>query len=101
MAQAAGERRGGEGGMQLTERHRDYWRRNLRLTGVLLVVWFLAGFVAVFFAREMQVFNFFGWPFSFWMAAQGALIVFVLIVWCYDRAMNRLDRTHGVEEADE
>ena len=84
--------------MQLTERHRDYWRRNLRLTGVLLVVWFLAGFVAVFFAREMQVFNFFGWPFSFWMAAQGALLVYLLIVGLYARAMHRLDDEHGVSE---
>ncbi|MBL8309635.1 MAG: DUF4212 domain-containing protein [Burkholderiales bacterium] len=87
--------------MQLLERHRAYWRSNLRLTAGLLAVWFAAGFVAAFFARDLQSFNFFGWPFSFWMAAQGSLIVFVLIVWAYDRAMNLLDRRYGVEEADE
>lgn len=85
--------------MQLTETHRDYWRKNLRITGVLLAIWFFVTFVIGFYARELS-FNFFGWPFSFWVAAQGALIVYVVIIWFYARYMNRLDQEHGVAEEE-
>ena len=83
--------------MQLTESHRQYWRKNLNMTGLLLVIWFLVTFGIAFFARELS-FNFFGWPFSFWVAAQGALIVYMVIIWFYARAMNRLDQEHNVAE---
>ena len=83
--------------MQLTDSHHRYWRRNLRVTAVLLAVWFLVTFVVEFYARELS-FSFFGWPFSFWVAAQGALIVYVLIVGFYAWYMNRLDHEHGVAE---
>ena len=85
--------------MQLTERHRQYWQKNLRLTGVLMVIWFVVTFVVGYFARDLN-FTFFGWPFSFWVAAQGALIVYCLIIWYYAHAMNKLDHEHGVAEEE-
>jgi putative solute:sodium symporter small subunit len=54
-------------------------------------------FVVAYFARDLA-FNFFGWPFSFWMASQGALVVYVVIIWFYARYMNNLDKEHGVAE---
>jgi putative solute:sodium symporter small subunit len=86
--------------MQLTERHKSYWRKNLNVTAVLLAIWFVVTFVVSFFARDLS-FNFFGWPFSFWMGAQGSLVVYVIIIWYYARTMNRLDQEHGVAEATE
>jgi putative solute:sodium symporter small subunit len=83
--------------MQLTQEHRRYWSRNLRITSVLLAIWFVVTFGIGFFARELS-FSFFGWPFSFWVGAQGALIVYMLIIWYYARTMNRLDQEHGVAE---
>jgi putative solute:sodium symporter small subunit len=87
--------------MQLTEKHLEYWSRNLRITAVLLVIWFIVTFVVGYYAREFFSFNFFGWPFSFWMGAQGALIVYVALIWYYARTMNRLDQEYGVDEGDE
>ena len=83
--------------MTASEPHRAYWRSNLRLTTVLMAVWFVVSFVVAYFARELS-FDFFGWPFSFWVAAQGALVVYVLIIGVYARTMNRLDQEHGVAE---
>jgi len=83
--------------MELTENHKAYWRKNLRLSGVLLVIWFVVTYVIAFYARELS-FTFFGWPFSFWVAAQGALVVYCVIIWFYARTMNRLDQEHGVAE---
>ena len=67
------------------------WRRHLRMTAALLLVWFATGFVATYFARELS-FSVFGWPLSFWIGAQGALIVFVAIVWFYAAYMDKEDQ---------
>ena len=85
--------------MTLTERQREYWRKNLRLTAVLMVIWFLVTFGVGYFARDLN-FSFFGWPFSFWVGGQGALIVYVLMIWFYARTMNRLDQEFGVAEGE-
>ena len=76
-----------------------HWRQNLRMTGVLLLIWFVVTFVVAYFARSLS-FKFFGWPFSFWVGAQGALLVYLAIVWYYARRMNTLDREHGMAEED-
>lgn len=86
--------------MQLTEKHRQYWRKNLNITAILLAIWFVVTFVVGYFARELS-FNFFGWPFSFWVGAQGALVVYVVIIGYYAWYMNKLDIEHGVEEVEE
>jgi len=78
----------------------EYWHRNLRLTAVLLAIWFGVTFVLIYFARSLT-FNFFGWPFSFYIAAQGALLVYLAIIIFYARYMNRLDREYDVHEGDE
>jgi putative solute:sodium symporter small subunit len=67
-----------------------YWRSIRRLVAVLLAAWFVVTFVVAFFARELS-FEFFGWPFSFWVAAQGALAVYLVIVAVYNARMDRLD----------
>lgn len=68
-----------------------YWHRNLRLTSGLLLIWLIVTFGVAWFARELAAWNFFGWPFSFFMAAQGSLLVYVVIVWWYAHQMERLD----------
>ncbi len=86
--------------MQLTEKHQEYWSKNLRITAILLFIWFVVTFVMGYNARELN-FNFFGWPFAFYMAAQGSLIVYILIIWFYARYMNNLDNEFGVNEVEE
>ena len=85
--------------MQVSENHRKYWAKNLRITAILLFIWFVVTFVVGYWARDLN-FTFFGWPFSFWVGAQGALIVYVVIIWYYARHMNRLDQQFGVAEEE-
>jgi len=63
--------------------------RVLTLKAVLLAVWAVASFGVCFFARDLQ-FMVGGWPFSFWMAAQGCVLVFIAIVVLYATLMRRL-----------
>ncbi len=86
--------------MQLTEKHKQYWQRNLRLTGVLLAIWFAVTFVIGWFARDLQSITFLGFPLSFYMGAQGAVLVYVILVGYYARCMDKLDREYGVHEGD-
>jgi putative solute:sodium symporter small subunit len=86
--------------MQLTEKHKEYWSRNLRLTAVLLFIWFVATYVMAWYAIPLAEINFFGWPLSFYMAAQGSLIIYVVIIWYYARAMRKMDLEYGVDEGD-
>ena len=86
--------------MQLPDRHRSYWRRNQIVTAVLLLIWFAVTFGVSYFARALS-FNFFGWPFSFWMGAQGALLVYGLIIGFYAWYMNRLDLAYGLSDGEE
>lgn len=87
--------------MQLTERHREYWKRNLNLTIVLTVIWFVFTFVINYFARDLNEVPFFGWGLAFYMAAQGSLIIYLVIIWYYAKAMKKLDAEYGVAEGDE
>lgn len=60
------------------------------LRTVLLLVWACASFGLMFFARDLQM-RVGAWPFSFWLASQGLLVVFVLIVFVYAWVANRAD----------
>ena len=78
-------------------RRRRVRRGNWRLTPTLLVVWALVTFGVAYFARALS-FDFFGWPFSFWVGSQGALIVYVAIVVIYATVMNRREAEAGVQD---
>jgi len=87
--------------MQLTEKHQEYWRRNLRLTAVLLFIWFVVTYVMAYFAVPLAEINFFGWPLSFYMAAQGSLVIYVVIIYVYAKRMRKMDLEYGVEEGED
>ena len=86
--------------MELTEKHKEYWRKNVRITIILMVIWASVTYVVGFYARDLS-FNFFGWPFAFWVGAQGALVLYVALIGFYAWYMNKLDQEYGVSEGEE
>jgi putative solute:sodium symporter small subunit len=80
-----------------------YWKANLRLMGILLAVWALAGLGAgVLFADYLDdLGSLGGFPLGFWFAQQGSIIVFILVILVYAIAMNRLDARHHQEIAEQ
>lgn len=81
--------------------HSRYWRKNLALLRVLLLVWFSVSCGAgILFADWLDRFRLpgTGFPLGFWFAQQGSIYAFVLLIAVYVVAMNRLDREHGVDE---
>ncbi|HCX34538.1 MAG TPA: DUF4212 domain-containing protein [Rhodocyclaceae bacterium] len=87
--------------MQLTQKHQEYWSKNLTITAVLMVIWFVVTFVIGYFGAELASITVLGFPFPFYMGAQGSLIIYVLIIWYYAHYMNKLDIEYGVQEGEE
>jgi putative solute:sodium symporter small subunit len=87
--------------MQLSPKHIEYWKKNLRITAILLVIWFVVTYVIGYYAVELSNVTFFGWPLPFYMGAQGSLAIYVAIIGYYAWYMNRLDIKYGVQEGEE
>ena len=68
-----------------------HWQRTRRLTMLLLALWLATSFCSVFFARELAGLSVFGWPLSFYLAAQGAALIYLAIIGLYALCMRRLD----------
>lgn len=72
----------------------EYWRRNIRYVLVLLVIWFLVAYCGgIFWKKELDVIQLGGFKLGFWIAQQGAIYVFVILIFMYVWLMNRLDKT--------
>lgn len=76
-----------------------YWRKNLLILSVLLSIWFIVAFLlSIVFAAPLNEFRFAGFPLGFWMAQQGSIIVFVLLVLVYAVTLRWLDRHYKVND---
>jgi putative solute:sodium symporter small subunit len=69
-----------------------YWHSTRRMTLVLLLIWFVVTFAAIFFARPLSNYTLLGWPISFFMAAQGSILIYVAIIAVYAVRMHKLDQ---------
>jgi putative solute:sodium symporter small subunit len=76
-----------------------YWQANIRIMAVLLVIWFAVSFGAgILFADALDNIRFFGFKLGFFFAQQGAIYVFVVLIFYYTWRMNRLEREYDVDE---
>lgn len=76
-----------------------YWRDNITLVIRLLIVWFVVSFgCGILFVDVLNSIPFFGFKLGFWFAQQGAIYVFVALIFIYVRKMNQIDKHYGVEE---
>ncbi len=85
--------------MLTEEQKHEYWRYNLRLVTILLVIWFVTAYlISGLLAGELNKFTFLGFPFGYYMAAQGSLAIFVIEIAIYARLMNKKDLDYGIRE---
>ncbi|TCT24610.1 putative solute:sodium symporter small subunit [Melghiribacillus thermohalophilus] len=84
---------------ELSEKQKEYWKKNLRLIIGLLVIWFLVSlFAGIIMAKPFSNIPFFNLPLSFWFAQQGSIIFFVILIFYYARKMDQLDEQYDVKE---
>jgi putative solute:sodium symporter small subunit len=81
------------------DQREEYWKANLRFIAGVLVVWAAVSFGAgILLADRLDAVKLFGFPLGFWCATQGAMVVFVALIFVYVGWMNALDRRFGVYE---
>ena len=78
-----------------------YWRKNLQYLALLLAIWFVASYgCAILFVDYLDKIKIGGFRLGFWFAQQGAMYVFVVLIFIYIKLMNRLDKKHDVDEKE-
>ncbi|NVK84959.1 MAG: DUF4212 domain-containing protein [Cytophagia bacterium] len=78
---------------------KKYWRTNLRYLALLLSIWLLVSFVfGILLADTLNNYHIGGFPLGFWFAQQGAIYVFVILIFVYVYLMNKLDKAYEVDE---
>jgi putative solute:sodium symporter small subunit len=77
----------------------QYWRANLRILIALLSIWFIVSYgFGILLAGPLNNIHIGGFPLGFWFSQQGAIYVFVILIFVYVRLMNQLDKKHGLAE---
>lgn len=77
-----------------------HWAKTRSLTFTVLALWFFFSFVVHWFASDLNAFTFIGFPLGFYMAAQGSLIAFVVIIFWLAHKQNKIDEEFGVAESE-
>ncbi len=76
-----------------------YWRENLKYLVILLTIWFLVSYGAgILFKDWLNQFKLGGFKLGFWFAQQGAIYVFIILIFVYVRLMNKLDKKYGYDK---
>ena len=76
-----------------------YWKKNIRIVLSLLAVWFFVSFgMGILLVDVLDNFRIFGFKLGFWMAQQGSIFCFVILIFVYVYKMNKLDHQYDVDE---
>ena len=81
-----------------TANEEAHWAKTTRLMFTMLGIWFIFGFGINFFVDQLNEITFLGFPLGFYMAAQGSLIVFVVLIFWFSHRQNQIDEEYGVAE---
>ena len=83
----------------MSTQRRAYWRANLRLVTICLVIWGMVSFgCGILLVDFFNQFRIGGYQLGFWFAQQGSIFTFLVLIFWYAIRMNALDRKYGVEE---
>jgi putative solute:sodium symporter small subunit len=78
---------------------KKYWKKNLKYLTILLRIWLLVSFVfGILLVEELNTIRIGGFKLGFWFAQQGAIYVFVILIFIYIKLMNKLDKEFGFNE---
>ena len=83
----------------MSDSREQYWKANIRLVSILLVVWFIVSFLfGILLVEPLNAISVGGYKLGFWFAQQGSIYVFVILIYVYVKMMNRIDEKYDVHE---
>ena len=84
------------------QQRQEYWRSNLKIMAILLIIWALVSYGAgIVFVEPLNNVSFLGVPLGFWFAKQGSIVTFVILIFVYVKLMDRLDQKYGITEYEQ
>tara|TARA_Y100000780_G_C13502129_1_gene346510 strand:+ start:392 stop:670 length:279 start_codon:yes stop_codon:yes gene_type:complete len=85
------------------QNHRQaYWRANIRILAILLSIWFIVSFGGgILFVDQLNQIKLGGFKLGFWIAQQGSIYTFVVLIFVYVRLMNKLDQKFNFNEKND
>ncbi|MDT9342334.1 DUF4212 domain-containing protein [Trichodesmium erythraeum 21-75] len=84
------------------KQRRAYWRANTSLIRNLLIIWAIVSIVfSILLVQPLNTIQFFGVPLGFWIAQQGSIYVFVILIFTYAIQMDKLDKKYNIDELSE
>ena len=85
----------------MKEDYNKYWKENIRILTVLLSIWFVVSFLmSVIFVDQLDAIRIGGFKLGFWMAQQGSIYVYVILIFVYLKLMDKLDHKYHHDEKD-
>lgn len=78
---------------------KKYWDENIKLVSILLAIWAIVSFgCGILFVDALNTIQFMGFKLGFWFAQQGAIYMFLILIFVYVKKANALDKKYGVDE---
>jgi putative solute:sodium symporter small subunit len=85
--------------MPKKENLKKYWKENLKYLSILLTIWFIVSYIlGIVLVDQLNSIRLGGFKLGFWFAQQGAMYVFVILIFVYVKWMNKLDKKYNVNE---
>ena len=85
--------------MAPSEAGQAYWKANLRLMALCLVIWFIVSYgFGIILVEPLNAIQLGGYKLGFWFAQQGSIYTFLVLIFFYAFRMNKLDQEHGMAE---
>lgn len=82
----------------LKRRLEEYHKKNVQLILVLIVIWFIVSLGGIMIVKSLNEIRFLGFPFGYYLGAQGSIIVFIIEIFFYSKVMDNLDKKYGFAE---
>lgn len=83
----------------MSQRKQDYWKANLRVLTICLIIWFVVSYLfGIILVEPLNNIRLGGYKLGFWFAQQGSIYVFLLLIYYYAKAMAKIDREFGAHE---
>lgn len=75
-----------------------HWTKTRNLTIVILILWFIFSFVVHWFAKDLNAMSFLGFPLGYYMAVQGSLAIFVVLIFVHNWLQDKIDDEAGLSD---
>ncbi|MDC1436137.1 DUF4212 domain-containing protein [Gammaproteobacteria bacterium] len=76
-----------------------YWQENIKILTILMSIWFIVSFLlGIVFVDQLDNIRFAGFKLGFWISQQGAIFIYVLLVYVYLKAMDKLDKKYKLND---